>query len=211
MTITGESFDYGPWRFVPAFDASFVAAYFDSSGLYAYGRQPAAVEWNLSQLANALRLIAPTAPLGSVLVGFEERYDRALANATVRRLGLSPGGDDIDAALAVATWSFLESSRMSFEGFFFDLFGGSSRIPRALAGPRGAGYSGARWETLRALVEAHEPRPVAAVFDREGVCSMLIDEVETIWEAIARHDDWSLLERKIVDIRDVGASFALTA
>ena len=38
MNISGESFDYGPYRFLPAYDPGFTAAYFDHSGLYAYGR-----------------------------------------------------------------------------------------------------------------------------------------------------------------------------
>ena len=29
MNITGESFDYGPWRFLPTYDPEFIAAYFD--------------------------------------------------------------------------------------------------------------------------------------------------------------------------------------
>ncbi|MFN3287358.1 MAG: protein adenylyltransferase SelO family protein, partial [Sphingomonadaceae bacterium] len=40
INVTGESFDYGPWRWLPTFEPGFTAAYFDHSGLYAYGRQP---------------------------------------------------------------------------------------------------------------------------------------------------------------------------
>ena len=53
MNITGESFDYGPYRFLPRNDPNFIAAYFDQAGLYAFGRQPEAVFWNLRQLAGA--------------------------------------------------------------------------------------------------------------------------------------------------------------
>ncbi|MGZ6012080.1 MAG: protein adenylyltransferase SelO family protein, partial [Caulobacteraceae bacterium] len=56
MNITGESFDYGPYRFLPYNDPSFTAAYFDENGLYAFGRQPEAIRWNLGQLGVALRL-----------------------------------------------------------------------------------------------------------------------------------------------------------
>ena len=34
MNITGESFDYGPYRFLPRNDPNFTAAYFDQAGLY---------------------------------------------------------------------------------------------------------------------------------------------------------------------------------
>ncbi|MEO8141489.1 MAG: protein adenylyltransferase SelO family protein, partial [Sphingomicrobium sp.] len=50
INITGESFDYGPWRFAPTWDEAFVAAYFDHGGLYAFGRQPEAIHWDLAQL-----------------------------------------------------------------------------------------------------------------------------------------------------------------
>ena len=42
FNVTGESFDYGPWRFLPYFDPSFTAAYFDHQRRYAFGRQPQA-------------------------------------------------------------------------------------------------------------------------------------------------------------------------
>src|SRR5690606_37698127 len=46
INVTGESFDYGPWRFLPVLDPAFTAAYFDETGLYAYGRQPDTLLWN---------------------------------------------------------------------------------------------------------------------------------------------------------------------
>ncbi len=58
MNVTGESFDYGPYRFLPRNDPNFVAAYFDQTGLYSFGRQPEAVFWNLRQLAGALTPVA---------------------------------------------------------------------------------------------------------------------------------------------------------
>ena len=39
MNVTGESFDYGPWRWLPKWEPGFTAAYFDQTGLYAFGRQ----------------------------------------------------------------------------------------------------------------------------------------------------------------------------
>ncbi|MBN9318902.1 MAG: YdiU family protein, partial [Caulobacterales bacterium] len=60
MVVTGESFDYGPWRFLPRNDPTFTAAYFDSSGLYAFGRQPGTAFWNLQQFAGCLDLVADT-------------------------------------------------------------------------------------------------------------------------------------------------------
>lgn len=47
MSITGELFDYGPYRFAPIFNPEFIAAYFDYGGLYCFGAQPSIVLWNL--------------------------------------------------------------------------------------------------------------------------------------------------------------------
>ncbi|MEK7355594.1 MAG: YdiU family protein, partial [Bdellovibrionota bacterium] len=58
MNVTGESFDYGPYRFLPKYDPQFTAAYFDETGLYAYGNQPESVIWNLERLAECLLLIS---------------------------------------------------------------------------------------------------------------------------------------------------------
>ena len=57
INISGESFDYGPWRWTPKFEGGFTAAYFDESGLYAFGRQAEAIHWDVVQLAIALRSI----------------------------------------------------------------------------------------------------------------------------------------------------------
>ncbi len=57
INITGESFDYGPWRFLPVFDPMFTAAYFDHGGLYAYGRQPETLLWK-SELAGRMPVAA---------------------------------------------------------------------------------------------------------------------------------------------------------
>ncbi len=89
MDITGESFDYGPFRFLPTYDPSFVAAYFDHGGLYAYGRQPRAVFWNLHQLAEALGLLGEPNSLARALDGFEAHYHRRLRARTLHRLGWS--------------------------------------------------------------------------------------------------------------------------
>ncbi|MCB8835191.1 protein adenylyltransferase SelO family protein, partial [Escherichia coli] len=63
INVTGESFDYGPWRFAPTWDPAFTAAYFDHAGLYAFGRQPEAIHWDVMQLAASLRLVAESDPL----------------------------------------------------------------------------------------------------------------------------------------------------
>jgi len=93
MVVTGESFDYGPWRFLPYSDPSFTAAYFDERGLYAFGRQPSAALWNLSQLAECLTLLTDAAPLEQELGRFELLYRYAFRSRMLGTLGLQPAGE----------------------------------------------------------------------------------------------------------------------
>ncbi len=50
MSITGESFDYGPYAFIPSYNPQFTAAYFDYGGRYSYGNQPFICRLNLELL-----------------------------------------------------------------------------------------------------------------------------------------------------------------
>ena len=206
MTITGESFDYGPYRFLPTYDVGFVAAYFDHQGLYAYGHQPRAVFRNLVRLAEALRPLEPQLAVGAALSDFEALLEAETAKRVLARLGLR-SNDDTDSVLVAALYAFLDESHVGYDRFFFDLYGGLGREARALSGEAKGFYAGPRWKTLRAILELYEPAESAipAYFDGEGPCTLLIDEIETIWSAIAERDDWSPFEEKIRQIRAFGA------
>ena len=98
MAITGESFDYGPWRFLPKWDAAFTAAYFDHNGLYAFGRQPEAIRWNLGQLALSLTPLASREGLIGALERFGPLYEAAMQRRFLWRLGAHSEGPERDTA-----------------------------------------------------------------------------------------------------------------
>lgn len=210
MNITGESFDYGPYRFLPTYDPAFTAAYFDHTGLYAFGRQPQTFLWNLTRLADALRPLSPNAAFGPALREFEGAFHSALRGRLLKRLGLRPNGPDIDGALVDACFDFLGESQVGFDQFFFDWYGGAASRPRALAGPAAARYSGPRADALLSLFEAYEPATQGALdrpyFQRQTPVTLLIDEIESLWAPIAERDDWSLFEAKIEAIRELHAA-----
>lgn len=210
MNIAGESFDYGPYRFVPAYDPAFVAAYFDQTGLYAFGKQPRVVLWNLTRLADALRPLSPAAPLGDALHAFEPAFFEALADRVLFRLGLAPVDPDLDGALCEGVLGFLEETRAPLDRFYFDWFGGLAGEPRALAGPSRAHYEGPHGVALRKSLERHVPVSAAMLehpyFAREAPVTVIIDEIEALWSAIAERDDWSHFETKVKTIRDLGGA-----
>ena len=195
INVTGESFDYGPWRFAPTWDPGFTAAYFDHAGLYAFGRQPEAIHWDAMQLAVSLRLVSEAQPLIDILEGFGRRYQPAIANAMLWRLGVKPLDAERDLTLVQAIERGLRSEGRSIDQFFFDGFGGA--LP--------ASY-GAAFDPARAILAGYEPRARRDHAYWQGEpCSMMIGEVEAIWSAIDTRDDWSLLEAKVAAIREMGA------
>ena len=101
INVTGESFDYGPWRFTPEWDPDFTAAYFDHYGLYSFARQPEAIHWNLAQLAGCLSLVADAPQLSDLLAEWSGRFEQALVEAMIRRLGIPPRDDDRELAAAL--------------------------------------------------------------------------------------------------------------
>lgn len=163
IAITGESFDYGPWRFLPRWDPAFTAAYFDEHGLYAFGRQPEAIRWNLAQLAIALRQLVEPEGLIAALDRFGPCYQAAMTRRFCWRLGVASQGMEADTTLIEAAEQTMREERIGPHSYFHRQRGG-----------------------------AGEPE------------SLLIEDVEQIWAAIAEHEDWSLLENKIAAIRHLG-------
>ena len=191
ISVTGESFDYGPWRFTPEWDPDFTAAYFDHYGLYSFARQPEAIHWDLAQLAGALSLVADPPKLSEMLAEWSGRFEDALVGTMLRRLGVPRGDNDKDIVAALI--KALATRAAPIDRIFFDWRGG--RDPGAEAYPS---------EGFRALAKALEGRartPLHPYWSDAAPCSMHIDEVEAIWDAISDRDDWQPFEDKVSAIR----------
>lgn len=212
INVTGESFDYGPWRFAPVYDPTFTAAYFDETGLYAFGRQPSALGWNLSRLAECLLHLTGLEAAEKIMDSFPAVIQRAFRTALLDRLALASAGEAADAALAKALVDFLNVTRAPFERTFFDWRGGLASAERARRSPSAAYYEMETFAPLRAAFAEHEATPRArldhAYFRREAPCTMLIDEVEDIWAHIAERDDWSPLYAKLAEIDEMRKAYA---
>jgi uncharacterized protein YdiU (UPF0061 family) len=215
INVTGESFDYGPWRFLPAYDPAFTAAYFDETGLYAFGRQPDALLWNLFRLAECLLPLAEQSKLEASLAAFEPALHREFSAAILRRLGMKSQGDDLDGALARSLWRFLHHTKAPFEQTFFDCFGGLQRLKRAEHSPSSTFYADSAFQPVRTALENFEPQPGLtldhAYFAQATPCTMLVDDVEALWQPIAERDDWSAFAAKLGNIKLMAEAYALSA
>ncbi len=191
---------------------SFVAAYFDSAGLYAYSRQPRAVFRNLQRLAEALSDLADQNALAAALADFPMQLQHARAEFLQRRLGLKPLGHDDDQAFSSLCWDFLASTRIPYDRFFFDWYGGAASVARANESPVRDAYQRPTFEALKAELQRRAPLAPAALnqpyFQREAPCTLVIDEVERVWQAIDVRNDFDPFIQKIADIRELGAALA---
>ncbi|WP_298465262.1 protein adenylyltransferase SelO family protein [uncultured Erythrobacter sp.] len=188
MNITGESFDYGPWRWLPTWDPSFTAAYFDHGGLYAFGRQPEALHWNCGQLAVALRLLADSEPLIAAMNRFGPLYMEAIARRWCWRLGVEPRGVEQDSTLVSACEKAMREGGQGPDVYFFTHRGGrnaTGELGEILGGYEPIGIAHEYWS---------DPTPQ----------SMLIDEVEGLWSHIDRYDNWEPLHTKVEALRLMG-------
>lgn len=205
LNVTGESFDYGPWRFVPVSDPSFTAAYFDENGLYAFGRQPEAVSWALAQLGGALSLVCTATLLETELQRFGPAYQIGLRDGVFARLNLTEGAIEADMQFLSDLFAWLTESRAGWDQFFFDWYSGEASAARAAASPQAALYDDAAFAPIRKGLEARTGSSAAGFLrhpylERDTPTSLVIDEVEKLWAPIAEDDDWSLYEAKLRDI-----------
>jgi uncharacterized protein YdiU (UPF0061 family) len=203
IAITAQSFDYGPWRFTPYWDGHFTAAYFDHAGLYAFGRQPEAIHWDVLQLAASLRTIAEVDVLNEALDAFPPEFQRQLVEAIFGRLGIRAREEESGSTLLVALETALSARTVTLDRFFFDWRGGRRRGPS----PADNVYESDAFADFRHSIALYEG--VERVLDHpywsgEAPCSMHIDEVESIWSRIDQSDDWTLFTDKIDAIRRMG-------
>ena len=158
MSITGESFDYGPYRFLPRYDPDFVAAYFDHRGSTPTAASRAPCSGTSSASPRPSVRSRPTSPLAAALADFEPALDAEITRRVVARLGLAPGRR---RGRCPRSWRRLRVSRgepRRLRPLLLRLVRRPlARAPRARR-RAGEHYAGARWDALRAYPRALRAR-----------------------------------------------------
>ena len=202
FNITGETFDFGPWRFLPVSDPNFTAAYFDENGLYRFGRQPTQGAWALQQLASALLPLAEADDLARGLAPYEAAYQQAFAAHTHLLLGLEGSGElGADLAFLQGFYGWMTTSGASWPQTFFDLYGGTASEPRMKTSPQAGLYRAEAFVPIREFLAARAPKHAERLslpyFQAAAPVTMLIEDVEALWDPIAAEDDWSAFDAKM--------------
>lgn len=199
INVTGESFDYGPYRFLPKYDSQFTAAYFDQQGLYSYGRQPESIYWNLRSLGEVLNFADVSFDHGNTLSQFEKIFNYFVEEKLLRRLNLKSKDKKENLLLVQLFFEFLESSQAPFEQVFFDLH--SARTGKWELSSNKEYYEKENFSELKehllrfqAADKAFNQHPY---FLQNKAETLLIDEIESLWTSIATNDDWKPFEEKV--------------
>lgn len=205
MSITGESFDYGPYAFIPTYNPAFTAAYFDYYGRYCYGYQPEICRWNLEMLQRPLAAVIPQAEMEAALATFGEHYYRNYRQLMLNKLGFEQLPESQAEELLRVTIQFLQDSQMGYHEFFAELaqqFDSSWRdnLAQILSGESflpltESASSLGKWRELYHHIlqdlSTDELEQVAQrLQNRNPKTALLRPVIEEIWHAITQDDNW---------------------
>ncbi|MEX8503336.1 MAG: YdiU family protein [Leptothrix ochracea] len=113
MSILGLTLDYGPFKFLDAFEPNHICNHSDSWGRYAFARQPSVAWWNLQRLAQALAVLqnADQDELEAALALYPPLFEQAWMARMRAKLGLV-GSHDEDEMLVQAWLDLLSDGRL---------------------------------------------------------------------------------------------------
>ncbi len=205
MAITGESFDYGPYAFIPTYDPSFTAAYFDYFGRYSYGNQPAVCHWNLEMLQAPLSRVISFTDLEAGLSQFNQNYAQAYHRLMLNKLGFDDLKTPEAEELLQLTLKFLHQSQIGYHHFFANL---RQQFSPAWREDIEAVFTPdlplnddlktlwQQWKMVYFNVLLSLPEPEVEIIPERlhthnPSTALLRPEIEAIWKLIVEDDDWS--------------------
>ena len=205
MSITGESFDYGPYAFIPTYNPSFTAAYFDYYGRYCYGYQPEICRLNLEMLQQPLAAVIPQADMEAALANFEKHYYITYRQLMLNKLGFEQFSEPQAEELLRLTIQFLQNTQVGYHAFFAELaqqFNSSWRddvgqIFTQASFLESTEQSSAleSWRVLyhhllQSLSDTELEDMAVRLKEKNPKTVLLRPVIEEVWEAIAQADNW---------------------
>jgi serine/tyrosine/threonine adenylyltransferase len=217
MSITGESFDYGPYAFIPRFDPQFTAAYFDYYGRYSYSNQPGICKLNLELLQKPLAAVIPISDMETALSNFEDYYHVEYHKLMLKKLGFenleSPNAEEV----LKATLRFLNNYPISYHHFFSDLattfsnkwrddasliLNGSEITQSLGASELFLHWSGLYHQILTNLAPDEIEKVGRTLAHSNPKTVILRPVIESVWESIAQENNWEPFYELIKEIQN---------
>ncbi len=217
MAIVGESFDYGPYAFIPTYQRSFTAAYFDYSRRYCYGNQPGICKLNLQMLQRPLAVAISTREMEVALAAFDDCYRQAYCQLLAAKLGCEGLSPELALELSAITVELLEETQVPYHEFFYELgqwfnVGWRDRaevVAENLSFVELQQAPGllAQWQRVyhRALntLPVEAAASIALRLKRHNPRTALLKPViESVWEPIEQENDWEPFYALLAAIRN---------
>lgn len=205
MSITGESFDYGPYAFIPNYDPHFTAAYFDYNGRYCYINQPRICLFNLELLQKALKDVIPQTDMEKGINNFDKAYKLEYQNLMLKKLGLEQINISKGKELLKSTLSFLKYYPVSYHGFFADLASTFStkwqnNEENILKGSEIRNFFGTTelflnwsrfYHQILTELSPNQLENVAKILSKNNPRIVILRPViESVWKSIIEEDNW---------------------
>ncbi|NDJ23902.1 YdiU family protein [Nostoc sp. B(2019)] len=205
MSITGESFDYGPYAFIPTYDPYFTAAYFDYYRRYCYSHQPSICKLNLEMLQEPLKAIIDKGDLEAGLARFDEYYYAEYSSLMLKKLGFEQLQNPEANELVNLTVEFLQDSQVGYHQFFYEMartfsskwrdepgfvLNNSDIVPVPGASPIFDNWCILYHKILNGF-DCDRIDVIAQTLAEQNPKTVLLRPViESTWEAIAQEDNW---------------------
>ncbi|HBL10065.1 MAG TPA: YdiU family protein [Cyanobacteria bacterium UBA11162] len=205
MSITGESFDYGPYGFIPTYNPLFTAAYFDYYGRYSYGNQPLICRLNLEMLQQPLGRVIPVGDMEVGLGQFDVYYYKYYRQLMLNKLGFEEVSESEGNELLKLTIEFLQKSQIGYHGFFAELaqqFDPIWRDDVSKVFSHSSFFESTeeqlllgKWQELYHHILQNLSRDelenvALRLRDRNPKTALLRPLIEEVWKAIDQEDNW---------------------
>lgn len=206
MSITGESFDYGPYAFIDRYNPTFTAAYFDYMGRYCYANQAPICRENLYLLQVPLKTVIAEADLEVGLAQFADHYLATYRHRMMARLGVEQYPSDLADEVLNNTLQLLQSTQIGYHDFFLALrqqfnpqwrqqadyiFADSVTADAESLSSHFKQWRQSYHRLLNHLPEDEMPQIAHRLGQHNPDVVIVRPEIEAIWEPIVVEDDWT--------------------
>ncbi|MDB9540740.1 YdiU family protein [Anabaenopsis tanganyikae CS-531] len=219
MSITGESFDYGPYAFIPTYDPYFTAAYFDYYRRYCYSHQPSICQLNLELLQEPLQAIIDKTEMDSALGKFNKYYQDEYRSLMLKKLGFEQL--DLSAAneLLNLTIQFLQDSQVGYHQFFWEMartftakwrddphmvMNGADIIPTSGASQIFENWCLLYHQILNSFDWEYMDVIAQTLVNHNPQTALLRPVIESVWEPIAQENNWHPFNDLVQKIQSKG-------
>lgn len=120
MSITGQTFDFGPFGFMENYDPYYICNHSDGQGRYAFNKQPAIGQWNLQALIQALSPLLSDDAKSIALDKYQQSFSSHYHELMSKKLGL-PALPFSDKGVYQDLLDLMDGYRIDYTLFFRQL------------------------------------------------------------------------------------------